>query len=152
MASIDFQPEPVVATKQERTKLAKLEDILSLPEEGQTNSLPRLCTSTHEEVELPESVMHLLRQLVHQLVLGKGVLITTFHQPLTLWEAATLLNIHLKDVEQLLDTGIIPCTQAGMLRRIRFEDLMAYKKQQTELRWQELAERTPMSQPSQSGE
>jgi excisionase family DNA binding protein len=152
MTSRDFQPEPVVATKQEQTKLAKLEELLSLPQEGKTTPLPRLCTSTNEEVELPESVMHLLRQLVHQLVLGKGVLITTFHQPLTLWEAATLLNVQLKDVEQLLDTETIPCTQAGMLRRIRFEDLMAYKKQQTELRWQELAERTPMSQPSQSGE
>ena len=52
----------------------------------------------------------------------------------------------LKELEQLLDTGAIPCSQTGMLRRIRFEDLMAYKQQQAELRWQEIAQRTPMSQ------
>ncbi|HEY9610282.1 excisionase family DNA-binding protein [Allocoleopsis sp.] len=152
MTSRDLQPEPVVATEQEQTRLAKLEELLSLPQEGKTTPRPRLCTSTDQEVELPESVMHLLRQLVHQLVLGKGVLITTFHQPLTIWEAATLLNVQSKDVEQLLDTGTIPFSQAGMLRRIRFEDLMAYRTQQTELRWQDLAERTLMSQPSKSGE
>jgi excisionase family DNA binding protein len=152
MTSRDLQPEPVIATEQEQTKLAKLEELLSLPQEGKTTPQPRFCTSTDEEVELPESVMHLLRQLVHQLVLGKGVLITTFHQPLTIWEAATLLNVQSKDIEHLLDTGTMPFSEAGILRRIRFEDLMAYKTQQTELRWQELTERTPMSQPFKSGE
>jgi excisionase family DNA binding protein len=150
MASSDFQPEPMIATEQERSTLVKLEDLLNLPHEGENTLLPKLHTSTGEEIELPESVFHLLRQLVHQLVLGKGVAITTFHQPLTIWEAATLLNIPLKELEQLLDTGAIPCSHTGMLRRIRFEDLMAYKQQQAELRWQELAQRTSMNQDFQA--
>jgi excisionase family DNA binding protein len=146
MASNDFQPEPIVATEQEQTQLAKLDEILSIPLEGEMTSLPRLCSSTGEQVELPESVFHLLRQLVHQLLLSKGVALTTFHQPLTIWEAATLLNVQSKEVEQLLDTGTIPFSQAGMRRRIRVEDLMRYKKQQANLRRQEFAERTPISQ------
>ena len=150
MASSDFQPEPMIATEQERSTLVKLEDLLNLPHEGENTLLPKLHTSTGEEIELPESVFHLLRQLVHQLVLGKGVAITTFHQPLTIWEAATLLNIPLKELEQLLDTGAIPCSHTGMLRRIRFEELMAYKQQQAELRWQELAQRTSMNQDFQA--
>lgn len=146
MASNDFQPEPIVATEQEQTQLAKLDEILSIPMEGEMASLPRLCSSTGEQVELPESVFHLLRQLVHQLLLSKGVALTTFHQPLTIWEAATLLNVQSKEVEQLLDTGTIPFSQAGMRRRIRVEDLMMYKKQQAHLRRQEFVERTPISQ------
>jgi excisionase family DNA binding protein len=146
-----FQPEPMLATEQEHSTLVKLEELLNLPHQGENALLPKLYTSTGEEIELPESVFHLLRQLVHQLVLGKGVAITTFHQPLTIWEAATLLNVQLKELEQLLDTGVIPYSHTGMLRRIRFEDLMAYKQQQAELRWQELAQRTPMSQDSQAG-
>lgn len=145
MASSEFQPEPIIATEQEQSKFAKLEELLHLSNEDEKTPLPRLCTSTGEEVELPESLFHLLRQLLHQLMLGKGVAIITFHQPLTLREAATLLNIHLKEVEQLLDTGTIPFSEAGMLRRIRFEDLMAYKQQQAQQRWQELAEKTPIS-------
>jgi excisionase family DNA binding protein len=152
MASNDFQPEPIVATEQEQTQLAKLDEILNTPIEGEMASLPRLCTSTGEQVELPESVFHLLRQMVHQLLLSKSVTITTFHQPLTIWEAATLLNVQSKNVEQLLDTGTIPFSQAGMLRRIRLEDLMAYKKQQTQMRRQEFAERTPLSQELKPGE
>lgn len=152
MASNDFQPEPIVATEQEQTQLAKLDEILSIPIEGEMASLPRLCSSTGEQVELPESVFHLLRQLVHQLLLSKGVALTTFHQPLTIWEAATLLNVQSKDIEQLLDTGTIPFSEAGMRRRIRVEDLMIYKKQQTQLRRQEFAERTPISQEFNPGE
>lgn len=146
MASNDFQPEPIVATEQEQTQLAKLDEILSIPIEGEMASFPRLCSSTGEQVELPESVFHLLRQMVHQLLLSKSVTITTFHQPLTIWEAATLLNVQSKEVEQLLDTGTIPFSQAGMRRRIRVEDLMTYKKQQAQLRRQEFVERTPISQ------
>lgn len=152
MASNDFQPEPIVATEQEQTQLAKLDEILSIPMEGKMASLPRLCTSTGEQVELPESVFHLLRQLVHQLLLSKGVALTTFHQPLTIWEAATLLNVQSQEVEQLLDTGTIPFSQAGMRRRIRVEDLMMYKKQQANLRRQEFAERTPINQELKPGE
>lgn len=152
MASNDFQPEPIVATEQEQSQLAKLDEILSIPIEGEMASLPRLCSSTGEQVELPESVFHLLRQMVHQLLLSKSVTITTFHQPLTIWEAATLLNVQSKELEQLLDTGTIPFSQAGMRRRIRVEDLMMYKKQQAQLRRQEFAERTPISQEFKPGE
>ncbi|HEY9830348.1 MAG TPA: excisionase family DNA-binding protein [Stenomitos sp.] len=152
MASNDFQPEPIVATEQEQTQLAKLDEILSIPIEGKIASLPRLCTATGEQVELPESVFHLLRQLVHQLLLSKGVTLTTFHQPLTIWEAAALLNVQSQEIEQLLDTGTIPFSQAGMRRRIRFEDLMTYKKQQAQLRRQEFAERTPINPEFKPGE
>jgi excisionase family DNA binding protein len=63
-----------------------------------------------------------------------------------------LLNVQSKEVEQLLDTGTIPFSQAGMRRRVRLEDLMKYKKQQTQQRRQEFAERTPISQEFKPGE
>ncbi len=141
MASTDFSPEPIVATEQEQAELAKIEELLNL-DEGEKAWPPQLVAPTGEAVELPEPLFNLLRQVVHQLLLGKGVAITTFHQPLTIWEAATLLNVQSKEMEQLLDQGVIPCTKAGVLRRIRFEDLMAYRQQQFEQRRQDLAERT----------
>jgi excisionase family DNA binding protein len=153
MASSDLQTESAVATQQEQSKLAKLEELLTpLPNQGEKSPIPRLCTSTGEELELPESVFHLLRQVVHQLVLGKGVTITTFHQPLTIWEAASFLNVQATDVEQILDEGTIPFSHTGMRRRIQFEDLMAYKQQQAKVRSQELAQRTPRSQKCHSSE
>lgn len=141
MASSDFSPEPLVATEQEQSKLAKIEELLNL-DQGEKAWPPQLVAPTGEAVELPEPIFNLLRQVVHQLILGKGVAITTFHQPLTIWEAATLLNVQSKEMEQLLDKGVIPCTKAGVLRRIRFEDLMDYRNKQFEQRRQDLAERT----------
>jgi excisionase family DNA binding protein len=147
MAGSDFQPEPIVAKDQEQSQLAKLEDLLlNLRVNEETSQLPRLVSSTGEEVELPESICRVMRQLVHQLLLGKGVKIATFHQPLTIWEAADLLNVRSQEIEQLLDDGVIPFSQAGMMRRIQFEDLMAYSDQKTQIRRQGTVEQTPTNQ------
>lgn len=62
---------------------------------------------------------------MHQLAKGNGVIIDTFHQPLTIWEAAGFLNIRWQDLEQLLDKGEIPFTPVGKFRRIQFEDAIA---------------------------
>lgn len=141
MASSDLSPEPIVAREHEQAELAKIEELLNL-DEGEKAWPLQLVAPTGEAVELPKPVFNLLRQVVHQLLLGKGVTITTFHQPLTIWEAATLLNVPSKEMEQLLDKGVIPCTKSGVLRRIRFEDLMSYRNKQFEQRRQDLAERT----------
>lgn len=147
MAGSDFKPEPIVAKDQEQSQLAKLEDLLlNLCGNEETSQLPRLVSSTGEEVELPESVCRVMRQLVHQLLLGKGVRIATFHQPLTIWEAADLLNVRSQEIEQLLDDGVIPFSQAGMMRRIQFEDLMAYSDRKTQSRRQGTVEQTPTNQ------
>jgi excisionase family DNA binding protein len=147
MTGSDFQPEPIVATDREQSQLTKLEDLLlNVNGNEEKTQLPRLVSPVGEEVELPESVCRLLRQLVHQLLLGKGVKIGTFHQPLTIWEAADLLNVRSQDIEQLLDDGVIPFSQGGMMRRIQFEDLMAYRDQKVEKRRQEGVEQTPMNQ------
>src|SRR5688572_7719991 len=52
--------EPVAATEDERDPLAKLERLL----EGEPERRPRLLGSGGEAIELPESVVRVLRQVV----------------------------------------------------------------------------------------
>ncbi len=66
--------------------------------------------------------------------------ISTFSQPVPIWEAAGLLNVKWPHLEKLLDEGEITFTGVGIERRIQFDDLMAYKKKWDELRRQALEE------------
>lgn len=67
-------------------------------------------------------------------------------QELTTQEAADLLNVSRPFLLKLLEQGEIPYIKVGSHRRIRFEDLMAYKQQRYLKRRQSLKELTHFSQ------
>ncbi len=142
-----FNPEPIVASECERSDLAKLEHLLNLLNNGQQNrKLQIIDPETGDIIQLPDSIFHLLSQVVHQFNRGKGVVIETFHQPLTTTEAAYLLNVSRQHMEKLLDQGKIPFTEGEIMRLIQFKDIMAYKKQWEEFRQQKLADIVQISE------
>ena len=67
-------------------------------------------------------------------------------QELTTQEAANLLNVSRPFLIKLLEQGEIPYIKVGSHRRIRFEDLMAYRQQRDLKRRQSLKELTQFSQ------
>lgn len=138
--------EPIAASDDEQALLAKVEELFNHLSSHPEAQLPRLIAPDGEEIRLPESLFRLLHQVVHQLAQGNGVTVVPFHQPLTTWEAAALLNIPQQHLVQLLNDGKIPFTGEGIKRRIRFDDLMAYQKKWDEFRRQGLAELTRISQ------
>ncbi|MGK7905121.1 MAG: helix-turn-helix domain-containing protein [Hormoscilla sp.] len=144
MTSSEIKPEPIVAKETELGELAILSQLLNEPSNGSRPQLPRLVSPEGEEIELPASVFRLLRQQVYQLARGNGVMTVIFHEPLPTGEAAKLLDVPRQHLVQLLKDGEIPSTGYGLERRIRFEDLMAYKQKWDELRRQGLAEMTRM--------
>jgi excisionase family DNA binding protein len=144
MTSNDLKLEPIVASKEQQLELAKLEQFLNIF----TEELPLIASKTGEIIELPEPVLRLIIQAVHQLAKGNGVIIETFHQPLTIWEAAGFLNIRWQDLEQLIDKGEIPFIPVGKFRRIQFEDVMAYQQKQEQLRQEALTEIVRISEES----
>ena len=136
-----FNPEPILPSEDERSDLAKLEQILNPLNNGQHGQpLQIINPETGEAIQLPDSLVHLLRQSLHQFNQGKGVMVETFHQPLTTSEAAYLLNVSVEHLENLLDQGEIPYTEGEIQREIAFEDLIAYKKQWEDFRRQKLVE------------
>jgi hypothetical protein len=85
--------EPIVAPENEKADLAKLAQILNLLNNGHSDrKLQILDGETGETIPLPQCILQLLRQVVDQFNQGKGVILETFHQPLTINEAAYLLN------------------------------------------------------------
>ena len=133
--------EPITAMESEQPVLRKIERILRHFE-----CEPRLMGPDGEEILLPESLSSILHQIVSQLTHGNAVRVASIHEELTTQEAADILNVSRPYLIKLLEEGTIPFVKTGTHRRIRFNDLMEYKRYRDVERKHKLAELVQLSQ------
>jgi excisionase family DNA binding protein len=139
--------EPVSASPSEQALLDKLEDVLrEASEEATAQRRPILVGADGEEVELPEPIFHLLRQIVPHLRRGHAVSLVPVQQELTTQQAADLLNVSRPFLVGLLERGEIPYVKTGTHRRIRYGDLLRFKRLRDATRRQALDRLTELSQ------
>ena len=80
-----------------------------------------------QDLILPGQALVLLRNLLDELALGNAVTIVPLHAELTTQQAADILKVSRPYLINLLERGELQFTKVGTHRRIRFDDLMAYK-------------------------
>lgn len=80
-------------------------------------------------IELPAGAVALLMDILEAMAAGRGVTIVPENAELTTMEAADILNVSRPFLIKLLDDGAIPHRKVGKHRRIRLEDVMAYRGQ-----------------------
>ena len=134
-------PKPVKASEGESPTIKHLVQILE-----EESSPTFLVGKNREEIKIPESVYSVLRQVIELMALGKAVSLVPVEHELTTQEAADLLSVSRPFLVKLLEEKEIPYIMVGSHRRIRFEDLMAYKQQRDTERRQILKELTQFSQ------
>jgi len=111
--------------ERERRALSKAERLLR----GRGKSAPRVSLSVQgQQVELPASVVNQLRRVISRLAQGREVAVFSPQETITTQEAADLLHVSRPFLIGLLDKGKIPFHRLGTHRRIRLEDLLAFRE------------------------
>ncbi len=108
--------------KSEQINAKRLKQILS-----SEKSLPKLVSSTGEEVILSQSVNDALYQVLEAMEAGIEVTVSPIDRDMTIAEAADVLNVSFFYLEKLLDRGKIPFKAVGVSKHINTKDLLDYK-------------------------
>jgi excisionase family DNA binding protein len=145
-----LEHDPITAKESEKPALRKMEGVLnssSLKDAlSYTRPLPKLVGPDGDEIELPLSIFQILRRIIDHMMHGRAISIVPVNKELSTQEAADILNVSRPFLVSLLDAGTIPFSKVGTHRRIRFIDLMEYKKHRDEETQRGLAEITHISE------
>jgi excisionase family DNA binding protein len=79
------------------------------------------------QVELPASVVEALRMVVEAMVRGQSITLISQAKELTSQEAADLIGVSRPYLIKLLERGEIPFHRVGTHRRLKIEDVLAYR-------------------------
>ena len=87
-----------------------------------------VCTKGRDQgVEIPAGAVALLVDILENMAAGRGVSLVPQKAELTTVQAASMLNVSRPFLIKMLNEGIIPFHKTGTHRRVRIEDVMAYK-------------------------
>lgn len=116
-------PDPE-AVEMARTSAAELSRLL---QEKPDSDRARVKMDGHDLI-LPRRSLVLLRDLLADMAQGNAVTVVPTHAEMTTQQAANFLNVSRPYLIKLLESGELKFTMVGTHRRIRFEDLMEYKR------------------------
>ena len=103
---------------------------------------------TEEKIRIPVSALKLLARILKEISQGNPISIVPIATEITTQAAAELLGCSRPHVVKLLEEGKIPFTKVGKHRRIRYEDLAAYKKEMKSIQRQRIQELMELDEDS----
>lgn len=111
----------------------------------------RLVGPDGETMEIPASAFHALKLIVQGMARGQTITLVPHGKELTTQEAADLLRVSRPHLVKLLDEDTIPHYKVGTHRRVRIEDVLAYRERRAATRRQKLDELTRLSEELEGG-
>jgi excisionase family DNA binding protein len=105
--------------------LARLEEALRRAASGVGAS--ELVSSFGEHVAIPAGAAQALARVASEMAKGNSVAVVPVHHELTTHEAAALLHVSRPHLIRMLDEGRLPFRKVGSHRRVRFDDVAAFR-------------------------
>jgi len=126
--------ENTLKPSKEEQEVATLSyDILSSALDRITDKNPEIeIEETQEKIRIPLTALRLLAKILKETSQGIPVSIVPNATEVTTQAAAEILGCSRPHVVKLLETGNIKFTKVGKHRRIKYEDVITYKKEMKE--------------------
>ena len=138
-------PTEAVA-RQAQAAARELAGLLSGRRRAKTVILRAEDGSPMHQVTVPLEAFELFVQILGQMANGNAVVVVPVDHELTTQQAAEMLNVSRPHVVELLESGKLPFRKVGTHRRIRVDDLLAYKRADDDRRRKVLDELAEESQ------
>jgi excisionase family DNA binding protein len=121
---------PVAAPLEQRAEVEALFRALDTMAHRPKRRAPKckLVGPKGETIGIPESVFYVLERVAEVLARGDSLTVVPIGQQLTTQQAADLLNVSRQYLVRLLDEKRIPFTKTGKHRRLRIDDVLAFKE------------------------
>ncbi len=104
-----------------------------------------------DEVELPASAFHALQLLADGMAKGLTMMLLAHGKELTTQQSADILHVSRPHVIKLLEQGEMPYHQVGTHRRVKIEDVLAYREKRNNHRREQLDELTRLAEQLPGG-
>lgn len=102
-------------------------------------------------LKLPPKVLRLFADMLGSLAQGHAVAIMPKEMYVSTQEAAMFLNVSRPHLVKMLDEGKLPYHKVGTHRRIKFEDVVAYKEERRKISQTALQELADQAQELDMG-
>jgi excisionase family DNA binding protein len=141
-----LRPDP-----SEQDELLELGEQLARMAARQRRPHARLLAPDGTEVEIPASAFAALRAVVRDMAQGLTIALIPHDRELTTNEAADILGVSRPFLVRLLDRGELPYHRVGTHRRLRVEDVLAYRELRAKHRREQLRKLTELSEQVEGG-
>ncbi|MBD0779226.1 helix-turn-helix domain-containing protein [Maribacter sp. ANRC-HE7] len=121
------------ASKEEQKVAIQSYDALtSVIKELKSNNPEIEIDETQERIKIPLSALKLLGEILEAMSKGKPFSLVPMATEVTTQKAAEILGCSRPHIVKLLEKGKIDFTKVGKHRRVKFEDVMKYKRKMKE--------------------
>jgi len=117
-------------TKEEQRAARESYEALASSIELLRTEMPEIeIEETEEKIRIPISALRLLAKILKEISRGNPISIVPIATEMTTQAAAELLGCSRPHIVRLLEEGKIPYTKVGKHRRIKYEDVVTFRKE-----------------------
>lgn len=126
METIDYTNRP--SKSEQKAAIVSYTALAAVLEQINTEQTAIEIEETNEKIKIPSRALKLLSDILKAMGEGKPISIVPIATEVTTQKAAEILGCSRPHIVKLLEDGEIAYSKVGKHRRIKFEDLMQYKK------------------------